>query len=65
MAEKERLNAQSEQTKGRLVRAEKLTSGLSDESVRWKEAVWLHVPSVHSVLHPSVFFEFLLLYKSQ
>ena len=37
--EKQELAAKSEQTKNRLVRAEKLTVGLADEHVRWKATV--------------------------
>ena len=37
--EKRRLEEESETTKGRLIRAEKLTVGLADEYIRWKEGV--------------------------
>jgi dynein heavy chain len=37
VAEKEDLAQQAELTKNRLIRADKLTSGLSSEGVRWKE----------------------------
>lgn len=39
VAEKQRLNDEADQTKNRLVRAGKLTSGLADEHVRWKATV--------------------------
>jgi len=38
-AQKERLEAEAKLTEDRLVRAGKLTSGLADEQVRWKESV--------------------------
>ena len=37
--EKQRLEDESEKTKARLGRAEKLTVGLADEYIRWKEGV--------------------------
>ena len=39
VAEKDRLNRETQLTKDRLDRAEKLTSGLADEQVRWKASV--------------------------
>jgi dynein heavy chain len=39
VAEKEELEAQSDLTEKRLDRAEKLTGGLADEGVRWRESV--------------------------
>ena len=39
MAEKQRLQNESDQTAERLVNAEKLTSGLASEGVRWKENI--------------------------
>lgn len=39
LAEKNRLADEAEQTKARLERAEKLTSGLASEGVRWRESV--------------------------
>jgi len=39
VAEKNRLQFESDQTAARLVRAEKLTNGLNSEGVRWKEAI--------------------------
>jgi dynein heavy chain len=39
VAEKEELQNQSDLTANRLVRAEKLTGGLADEGVRWRETV--------------------------
>ena len=39
VAEKEDLQTQSDLTANRLIRAEKLTSGLADEGVRWRESV--------------------------
>uniref|UniRef100_K3WA67 Dynein heavy chain n=1 Tax=Globisporangium ultimum (strain ATCC 200006 / CBS 805.95 / DAOM BR144) TaxID=431595 RepID=K3WA67_GLOUD len=38
-AEKQRLVSESELTQARLQRAEKLTTGLSDERVRWKQSI--------------------------
>ncbi|KAA0150075.1 hypothetical protein FNF29_05515 [Cafeteria roenbergensis] len=38
-AEKERLESEAKLTEDRLVRAGKLTTGLADEQVRWKESV--------------------------
>ena len=39
VAEKNRLQFESDQTAARLVRAEKLTNGLNSEGVRWKENI--------------------------
>ena len=39
MSKKEELRRQAEQTQQRLKRADKLTSGLASEGVRWKAAV--------------------------
>jgi dynein heavy chain len=39
VAEKEELAAAAEQTKNRLIRADKLTLGLSAEGIRWKETL--------------------------
>ena len=39
LAEKNRLVSEAEKTRKRLVRAEKLTDGLAEEGVRWKERV--------------------------
>lgn len=39
MEERDRLLAEIQLTKDRLVRAEKLTSGLADERLRWKESI--------------------------
>lgn len=39
LAEKDRLAAETELTKKRLIRADKLTSGLAGEQVRWKASV--------------------------
>ena len=39
VAEKNRLQQESDTTAARLVRAEKLTNGLNSEGVRWKEAI--------------------------
>jgi dynein heavy chain len=39
LAEKERLAYETDLTKKRLVRADKLTSGLAGEQVRWKQSV--------------------------
>ena len=39
VAEKDDLKNQSDLTANRLIRAEKLTSGLADEGVRWRESV--------------------------
>jgi dynein heavy chain, axonemal len=39
LAEKNRLQAESDTTAARLVRAEKLTSGLNSEGMRWKDTI--------------------------
>ena len=43
MAEKERLTHNMEETQARLGRAAKLTTGLSDEQIRWTESVEVRV----------------------
>lgn len=42
MAEKERLANNMEETQARLGRAAKLTTGLSEEQIRWTESVEVH-----------------------
>lgn len=39
LAEKKRLADEAETTANRLIRAEKLTSGLASEGVRWRESL--------------------------
>ncbi len=48
--EKKRLAEESETTKKRLVRAEKLTSGLADEHVRWKATVEVMDTEIRSLV---------------
>jgi dynein heavy chain, axonemal len=49
-AEKQRLEAEAKLTQDRLVRAGKLTTGLADEQVRWKESV----ETLNSMIHALV-----------
>jgi dynein heavy chain len=49
-AEKTRLERETETTRARLLRAEKLTTGLVSEGIRWKQEVTNLTEQVHGLL---------------